>query len=124
MPRRKTPHGKRRNPDAELTRDELTDLWRSGGYWPGSPFVSAADRREAWEKHREQVLAKPHNPGRRPRAFWQYDHPGVLLPYETSLQGLYRLGMLEGDELAELQAGHGWPPEPATGLDPLLVLYE
>lgn len=75
MPRRRVPHGKR---NEDLTQDELRDLWRStyrtsdacatcerrrNCETPCYVFASEAERREAWERHREQVLARPHNPG-------------------------------------------------------------
>lgn len=137
MPRRKVPHGKRRN--EELTQDELRDLWRStyrtgegcatcsqrrACQTPCYVFASEAERREAWERHREQVLAKPHNPGTRPGAWWKYDAPERPLQDEGQEATLYRLGLLTPEETVLLSRVKPWPPRQGTGRDPRLVLSD
>jgi hypothetical protein len=40
---------------------------------PGDDFTSDEDRREAWEHHRDRLMAELP-PGRRPDAFWRFDY--------------------------------------------------
>jgi hypothetical protein len=73
-------------------------------------FASVRERREAWERHREELLARLHwqaqgNPGSRPFAWWEFDAgPGAPAPgdFPDREDGLPEPGELAGDDRFEL----------------------
>jgi len=62
-----------------LTADERSDLGHPATSRP-SPFASEVERRAAWERHRESIMAA-HQPGSRPEGWWLYESgaPAPLL---------------------------------------------
>lgn len=56
----------------DLTFNERMRL--STGH-PADAFASEAEEREAWERHRDELIARDatNRPGHRPWAFWTYD---------------------------------------------------
>jgi hypothetical protein len=112
---------KRTNNTDELTPEQRKDLRYS---WTPTAFASEADRRMAWEAHREALLAESHA-GRRPHAFWQYDEPKAhaqRMALETDVQLLWRFGLLTEAEITELSAGRFWPIRPCSGKTPAQIL--
>jgi hypothetical protein len=61
--------------EAEL-RYGCVPRWRSP-HGTGSMFATERERREAWEAHRDRLMAEylepPMLPGRRPHAWWEYE---------------------------------------------------
>src|SRR3954453_2700153 len=64
-------------------------------------FNSDAERRAAWEYHREALLAR-ERPGSRPRAWWEYDAPIRWPGYDRETVALYEAGLMSEEEIAEL----------------------
>jgi hypothetical protein len=55
-------------------------------------FKNEAERRAAWEVHREAIIEELGKNGCRPDAFWRYDRPDVDLDkYENELAALVDL---------------------------------
>ena len=95
-----------------LTFDQEQELLHGFAFF-GEGFAEndEASRREAWNTHRDRLMAeweKNDRPGRRPKAWWRYDaaEPRDENQHET-LQ-LLRLGEIGTAELEELKANH-WP---------------
>jgi hypothetical protein len=64
-------------------------------------FDSDEERRDAWAIHRDALLAG-ERPGRRPRAWWQYESP---IPYpgpDHETVTLYEAGLMSDEEIAEI----------------------
>ncbi len=63
-----------------LTADERSDLGHAATSRRPSAFASEAERRAAWELHRESIMAA-HQPGQRPEGWWSFesDAPAPLL---------------------------------------------
>lgn len=121
MPRRRD-SGRRRKRRG-LTRRQRANLTigrNCGGIGPERPFETEEERRQAWEDHKEELLATCRA-GRRPQAFWDYG-PHERLPHETHLQALWRLDLLTADELEYLQALGRIPPPAYSGEDPRAML--
>ena len=97
---------KRRTPKARDRALDLDQHWSLVlGENPDRPaFRTEQQRREAWERHREQLLEVSHA-GRRPAGWWDYESPvprpcGIDGPCEWTV--LYAAGLLSDDELAVL----------------------
>jgi hypothetical protein len=63
--------------------------------------------RTLWNRHRTQIMASwsadPACAGRRPWAFWMFDHPGARVDkYIPEVVDLLRLNLIEAWELPEL----------------------
>jgi hypothetical protein len=94
----------RRIPKARTTvlttnqRSELEMGWNITPYL-GPNFRDDAHRREAWEQHREEFLAREPHPGRRPWAFWRFEAPRELWDdparHYSGPEGLHAGTMLE-----------------------------
>jgi hypothetical protein len=69
----------------------------------GLGFASDAERREAWLRHRDELLAKCRA-GRRPDAWWTYEAPFRRPEYEREPARLYEAGLLGEEEKRELVA--------------------
>lgn len=115
----------RRKTSKKLTRSQrfnlIAKVYLTG---EGRPFESEAERRAAWEAHRDELMAASR-PGLRPGSFWNYDRPDLearRIPHETDVQLLYRLGLLSPDEIAQLTEWGRYPPEEASGRDPREML--
>jgi hypothetical protein len=70
-------------------------------------FASKADRRAAWERHRDRLMANygpPRQRGTRPQAWWDYDSPVERDHDMHEALQLYRMGELKGDELKAVLA--------------------
>ena len=66
-------------------------------------FEDDAERRAAWEVHRERLMTGI-NPGKRPDAWWTFESPE---PYDRAVPEclqLYRIGELKGRELERCMA--------------------
>jgi hypothetical protein len=68
----------------------------------GDVFASDDERRAAWQRHRDELLAESRA-GRRPAAWWDYDAE-IARPNGDDCQepALYKAGLLSESELAEL----------------------
>lgn len=88
-----------------LSHAQELDLWLGSGpqYCP-HPFDSDEERREAWAKHRNWLMALFANHGRRPMAWWQYEAPIFYPGYDREQSTLYEAGLLAEAEKAELLA--------------------
>ena len=88
-----------------LSHAQELDLWLGSGpqYCP-HPFDSDEERREAWAKHRNWLMALFANHGRRPMAWWQYEAPIFYPGYDREQSTLYEAGLLSESEKAELVA--------------------
>src|SRR3954468_1512121 len=64
-------------------------------------FASEAEQREAWETHRDALMARKRA-GMRPMAWWEYDSKEPRDRDVTECLQLYRMGELSEDEIAEL----------------------
>jgi hypothetical protein len=74
-------------------------LW--GHFRDQDEFESEAERREAWARHREMILADWCHPGRRPVALWDYDLGDRSKFGETEEDAVYRL--LKAGRLVEIR---------------------
>jgi hypothetical protein len=65
-------------------------------------FASDEERRAAWERHRNELLAESRA-GIRPQAWWDYESP-IPRPADGDLEtpALYKAGLLSDAEIAEL----------------------
>jgi hypothetical protein len=97
------PVKRRRNKarDRALGVDERWSLVLGEASWRLA-FHTEAERREAWERHREHLLEREHA-GRRPAAWWDYDSP-IPRPScrDDDARALYEAGLLSADEVAAL----------------------
>jgi hypothetical protein len=78
----------------------------------GSAFASDAQRRAAWVAHREVLLARPGQYGRRPWAWWQYE-AGFEAP-DDEAAALIRMGVVDDAERAAIYA---WWRKCLVGID-------
>jgi hypothetical protein len=102
MPRRRRTMKHRR---AELTDDQFFELLLGPSGENVSAFASENDRREAWEEHRERLLARrERSPGRRAWAWWHYESPEPRDPTLTQHDQLDAMGELDDAERAALHA--------------------
>jgi len=74
----------------------------------GSVFTSREELEDAWQRAREWLMAIS-NPGRRPAAFYEIEHPGVRRSYDTERSDLWRKGLLTAEETVTLE--HEWKAE-------------
>jgi hypothetical protein len=56
---------------------------------------------ERWERHRERILAQTRA-GRRPEEWWEYEATIPWPGYDDETVALYKAGLLDDEELAEL----------------------
>jgi hypothetical protein len=68
----------------------------------GSVFASREELVDAWQRARERLMAMS-NPGRRPAAFYEIEHPGVRRSYDTERSDLWRKGLLTAEETVTLE---------------------
>lgn len=105
----------------ELTMEESFELGLGPGGF-GSAFATEAVRKEAWEAHREQLLAERLVDGvtGRPWAWWRYEaaEPRNYAEHET--HQLLRLGVVSAAERAVLE--RQWAPFERVARD-MAVLY-
>jgi hypothetical protein len=59
-------------------------------------FDSDEQRRDAWDRHRDEVIAHV-GPCCRPAAFWKYEHPEIACDDQNEAT-LRRLGLLTPEE--------------------------
>jgi hypothetical protein len=86
----------------EITREQEMELWLGASH-NGSVFGSEDERREAWIRHRERLMAMWGTNGRRPLAWWCFEAPDDLdYEYATETSTLYEAGLLTESEQAEL----------------------
>lgn len=68
-----------------LTADERKDLGHPATSRRPSPFASEAAAREAWQRHRDELMGG-HQPGERPQAWWAFESgapPSLREPIPT-----------------------------------------
>jgi hypothetical protein len=94
------PEKRRKSKLRDLSIEEEWSL-TIGGCWD-SEFACDEDRRDAWERHRDDLLAESRA-GTRPAAWWDYDAT-IPRPGGDDCQepALYGAGLLSEAELAEL----------------------
>jgi hypothetical protein len=68
----------------------------------GSYFDSREALQAAWMAVRDELLERA-NPGRRPAAFYEFEHPGVRRSYDTERSDLWREGLLTTAEKVTLE---------------------
>lgn len=102
MPRKRVSSKKR---VAALANNQLWNLVLHNNEYLGHPdrpeFLDKKQRREAWEYHRDTIMADHLDglPGERPGAWWDYDAPKVeRLPDEADFEYLIRAGCTDQDE--------------------------
>jgi hypothetical protein len=84
---------RRRRHQGPLTSDERWELLIGPPVSRARPhgFRSEADRRRAWEEHREELIAEARQmrPGNRPWAWWHYEagREEHLAPYPLHFEG-------------------------------------
>src|SRR5262245_60628943 len=92
---------------ARATRSRAAELRElRDGPGPKSIFATAEERREAWERHREALMASMR-PGFRPWAFWELEVPAkrryhVHIHHGGEAVVLADLGLLTAEEEAVL----------------------
>ena len=94
MPRRRRV-AKQRRGVTELSLEQFLNLLT--GHWHEF-FSSDEERREAWEWHRESLLARD-DPGSRPSAWWDYDSSEPRNEEELEAAQLVRMGEIGEEEL-------------------------
>jgi hypothetical protein len=78
-------------------------LWLGSGLQEcPHPFASDDERREAWLRNRERLMACFGKGGRRPMAWWAYDAPFPYPGYDHEQAALYEADLLAEQEKAEL----------------------
>lgn len=70
----------------------------------GLAFTSDGERRAAWERHRERLIAG-RSPMVRPKAFWDYEGPSELRGRRTPELEAQRRAWLQGPGAEHLRAG-------------------
>jgi hypothetical protein len=86
----------------QLSPDQEMDLWL-GPFIPDA-FAGPAERRDAWFRHRDRLMALFARAGRRLMAWWQYEAPIPWPGLERQASALYEAGLLSEAEKAELEA--------------------
>jgi hypothetical protein len=94
------PAKRRISKSRDLSLWQVWSLTVGDSAFPGE-FASDEDRRAAWERHRDELLAE--SGGRRPAAWWDYESP-IPRPADRDLEtpALYEAGLLSDTEIAEL----------------------
>ena len=80
----------------------LQELQYGPSPYLGSVFASREELVDAWQRARERLMAIS-NPGRRPAAFYEIEHPGVRRSYDTERSDLWRKGLLTAEETVTLE---------------------
>jgi hypothetical protein len=72
----------------------------------GSAFDSDESRRISWRSHSAELM-RLVQPGSRPWAWWEYDAPKPVKPWESAMAYLARCGLLtEGEQASLAQAAN------------------
>jgi len=86
-------------------RERMALEWNDDGYYY---YPSQEERRAAWERHRDLLLAESDR-GWRPQAWWDFDAPGLRIrpPRDPAYvpAGLWEAGALAPEEAAQLEKG-------------------
>ena len=86
-----------------LSHDQEMSLWL--GDHPYRPaFGSEQERRAAWVRHRDRLMAAWAKHGKRPVGWWDYESPVPRPCYEREQCTLYEAELLSETERAELLA--------------------
>jgi hypothetical protein len=86
-----------------LSAGEKMELQYGPNPSQGSLFNSREELVQAWTACRDELLDRA-NPGRRPLAYYEFDYPhGTRPPFDTERSTLWRQGVLEPEERAELE---------------------
>jgi hypothetical protein len=81
---------------------EFSLLYGHETRWAGA-FADDDERRDAWIRHRERLLA-PYQHGRRPMGWWDYEASIPFPGYERQQSALFEAGLLSETEAHELLA--------------------
>jgi hypothetical protein len=101
MPTNRVPLHRRRR---HLTWAEEMSLEWGEAEHPVIAFRTDQERREAWERHRDYLMARCDR-GFRPQAWWDYDCP-IRRPRDREYDkaALWEAGLLTPEEVTELEA--------------------
>ena len=86
-----------------LDAGRAMELWLGPSH-NGSLFGSREELEQAWQKHRDELMARWGSHGRRPAAFYEFEFDGVRPSYATERSTLWRIGLLSAEERSELEA--------------------
>jgi len=94
------PAKRRTSKSRDLSPWQIWSLTCGDSVFP-EEFATDEDRRAAWERHRDELLAECA--GKRPAAWWDYDAL-ISRPADSDLETpvLYKAGLLSDAEIAEL----------------------
>src|SRR5262245_5674805 len=100
MPTNRTPIERSRS---RLSKGEELDLLL-GTDTDGPVFLDEDERREAWEQHRDYVMARWSSHGKRPLAWWDYEAP-IPRPRDPEYEeaALWEAGLLTPKEAHVLE---------------------
>jgi hypothetical protein len=102
-----------RRKTGELSRQQRFELIATC-FAPTRHFADDDDRRAAWNEFRSELLSQ-QRPGRRPSAWWAYEHPDEMptSAYEEETPMLYVLGEARQEDIDALaQAAHYFTSTP------------
>jgi hypothetical protein len=86
----------------DITPAEEMELWLGPSH-NGSLFSSAEELREAWIRHRDRLMERWGNRGRRPQAWWEFEAGDLEYPgYDLEQSTLYECGLLTEAECVQL----------------------
>jgi len=100
-----------------LDAGRAMELWLGPSH-NGSLFGSREELEQAWQKHRDELMARWGSHGRRPMIWWELaagdlKHPGYALERST----LWRAGVLAAEERTELEREWRTAFDAARGMD-------
>lgn len=85
--------------------EQMLELWLGPGH-RGSIFNDASELREAWIKHRDQVMALWGSNCRRPAAWWELETDLEYPGYDHESRVLYEHGLLTEAERTQFESEH------------------
>jgi hypothetical protein len=95
------------------------ELWLGPHPDRGSIFNSREELQEAWEKHRDEVMARWGSHCRRPQGWWEFSAPdGLERPdnYDDEPRFLFEHGLLTEAERAQFEKKSPRPQRPSRAL--------
>jgi hypothetical protein len=82
----------------------MQELWLGASFDRGSFFSSREELRAAWETHRDEIMRRWGNHGRRPAGFYEFMWDGPRPAYDVERSTLWRAGLLSETERAQIEA--------------------